>query len=421
MRLSQLFTRTTKEASKEDVSKNAQLLTRAGYVNKLMAGVYSFLPLGLKVLAKIENIIREEMNAVGGQEVLLPALHPKENWEQTKRWDKVDILFKLKGAGDRDLCLGPTHEEVVTPVVTGFIQSYRDLPQAVYQIQTKFRNEARAKSGLLRGREFRMKDLYSFHTNENDLSNYYDKVAEAYHRIYDRCGVGAQTLLTYASGGIFSKYSHEFQTITESGEDVIYRVPGTKIAINKEIIDDVETLKSVIPNYKPGDEKKLEEVKAIEVGNIFKLATRFADDFGATYADEESKPQKIWMGCYGLGPSRLMGSIVECLADDKGLVWPDEIAPYQVHLVSLANEDADIAAVDKIYETLLSKNIEVLYDDRAGFRAGEKFADADLIGIPHRLVVSAKTLKANQVEYKARTGDAAEFLSLDDFLKKLRK
>ncbi len=412
MRFTQLVSKTSKDASASDVSRNAQFLTRAGFVNKLMAGVYSFLPLGLRSLSKIEQIVREEMDKVGGQEILMPALHPREIWDQTGRWDKVDVLFRFKGAGDRDLALGPTHEEVVTPLVTGFVQSYRDLPKAVYQIQTKFRNEARAKSGLLRGREFRMKDMYSFHVSESDLDAYYERVTTAYHAVFARCGLGGITLLTYASGGIFSKYSHEFQTITPHGEDIVYRVPGKDIAINKEIIDDTAMLRDLGIT----DKSTLEEVKAIEVGNIFKLSTRFPDAFNAHFSDTTGAAQKIYMGCYGIGPSRLLGTIAECLSDDRGLIWPEAVAPFTAHLVSLARTDEEIAAADAIYAQLRAADIDVLYDDRHQLQAGEKLADADLIGIPHRLVVSKKTLAQNSIEWKRRTSTESQLVTPDQFL-----
>lgn len=416
MRFTQLSTKTIKDASQADVSRNAQLLIRAGFVDKLMAGVYSYLPLGLRVLSKIENIVREEMNRVGGQEILMPALQPREIWDTTGRWDKVDVLFKLVGAGDRDLALGPTHEEVVTPLIGKYIQSFRDLPKAVYQVQTKFRNEARAKSGLLRGREFRMKDMYSFHANQADLDAFYELAIEAYKNVYRRCGLGELTLVTYASGGIFSKYSHEFQTITPYGEDVVYRIPGTDIAINKEIIEDREALAGIIPNYKDGDEAKLEELKAIEVGNIFKLSSRFTDAFDVTYADAEGKKNKVVMGCYGIGPSRVMGTVAEVLSDDNGLVWPDEIAPYHVHLVSLCRDESDIDRCEKLYNRLTELGIEVIYDDRTGVQAGQKLADADLIGIPRRVVVSPRTLANDSVEFKPRIDKEATSMTIDEFV-----
>lgn len=421
MRFSQLVSRTLKNVDQSDVSINAQLLQKAGYVNKLMAGVYSYLPLGMKVLVNIENIIREEMNAIDGQEILMPALQPKDVWDATGRWDKIDVLFKLKGAGDRDLALGPTHEEVVTPLAGSFIKSYRDLPQAVYQIQTKFRNEARAKSGLLRGREFRMKDLYSFHTTQADLDAYYDRATQAYKNVYRRCGLGDITMFTYASGGAFSKYSHEFQTLTDSGEDIVYCLPGTDIAINKEIVDDAEAMASIRAAHSVGADVKLEERKAIEVGNIFKLGTRFSDACGVKFTDADGQQKSAIMGCYGIGPSRVMGTIAECLSDDKGLVWPEEVAPFKVHLVSLAKNDEEVAACDKIYADLKAAGITVLYDDRPDARAGEKLGDAELLGMPHRILVSAKTLAEGKVEYKGRKATEAKLEPLANIMKDIVK
>lgn len=417
MKMSSLSTKTIKDANSADISRNAQLLTRAGYINKLMAGAYSYLPLGWRVLNKIENIVRQEMNSIDAQEILMPALQPKEIWETTGRWDKVDVLFKLTGQGDRDLALGPTHEEVVTPLMANYIQSYRDLPKKVYQIQTKFRNEPRAKSGLLRGREFRMKDMYSFHAEQSDLDVFYEQAIQAYKNVYKRCGLGELTLLTYASGGVFSKYSHEFQTITEYGEDVVYRVPNTDIAINREIIEDKQVLSELIPNYKDGDEKGLEELKAIEVGNIFKLGSRFTDAFDAGFANSQGQRSQIVMGCYGIGPSRVMGTIAEVLSDDKGLVWPKEVAPFDVHLIGLSRDENDISKCNDIYERLKLIGLDVLFDDRGAAQAGEKLADADLIGIPLRIVVSKKTLAQGSVELKRRTETDSEIIGLDSLYK----
>ncbi|MBI1309578.1 MAG: prolyl-tRNA synthetase [Proteobacteria bacterium] len=413
MRLSQLFLKTTRDISKDEVSKNAQLLTKGGYVNQLMAGVYSYLPLGYRVLQKIERIICEEMDAMGGQELLLPALHPKENWLATGRWDGLDVLFKLKGAGDRDLALGATHEEVVTPLGMTVLQSYKDFPKAVYQIQTKFRNEARAKSGLLRGREFRMKDMYSFHTSQDDLDAFYERSIEAYVNVYRRCGLGDVTYLTYASGGTFSKYSHEFQTVTDSGEDLIYIVPGKgRVAINKEIIDDPEALASILPNYQPGDEKKLETAKAIEVGNIFKLGTKYSGAFDFEYTDKDGSRKVPVMGCYGLGPSRLMGTVAEVLSDEHGLVWPEEIAPYKVGLMCLRpGDEACKKAADEAYAALQKAGVEVLYDDSEA-SAGEKFAQMDLLGLPWQAVVGPKSAAEGKIEWKKRaTGEKSVLLA----------
>lgn len=422
MRSSQLFTRTSKETNKSEVSRNAQLLTRAGYVQRLMAGVYQYLPLGLKVLNKIEQIVREEMDALGAQEVLMPSLHPKEIWDTTGRWDKVDVLYKLSSgyeSKDLDLALGPTHEETVTPLVTSFIQSYRDLPVAVYQLQTKFRNEARPKSGMLRGREFRMKDMYSFHTDQADLDAFYERATAAYIKVYERCGLGDRTLVTFASGGMFSKYSHEFQTLSEYGEDVIYRLPGTKTAINKEIIDDQAALQDIIPNYQPGDEKKLEECRAIEVGNIFKLGSRFTEAFGKQFTDQDGKLKKIVMGCYGIGPSRLLGTIAECLGDEHGLVWPDNLAPYRVGIINLkqSNEQTDKVCED-LYVKLNSLDMTCLYDDRSE-SAGAKFADMDLLGMPWQIVVGPRGLDKGLVELKRRATSERHELSLESALAKL--
>lgn len=412
MRQSHLLTKTKKTISEQETSINAQLLERAGYVSKLMSGVYSYLPLGLKVLNNIEKIVQEEMDAAGGQQIVMPALQPKENWLTTNRWDAVDVLYKLKGAGDRDLCLGPTHEEIVTPLVGEYIKSYKDLPRAVYQIQTKFRNEARPKSGLLRGREFRMKDLYSFHTSQEDLDRYYDEIKNIYLKIFARCGLGDITYFTYASGGIFSKYSHEFQTVTPYGEDIIYVCEPCKIAVNKEIIQDQS-------NCPECGNTQLIEKKSIEVGNIFKLGTRFTDAFGLSFTSADGKQNPIIMGCYGLGTSRLMGSIVEVLHDERGIMWPKEVAPYDVHLISLVKSEEEVAQAAKLYHDLERAGLRILFDDRIGVQAGEKFADADLLGLPTRIVISTKTLAQQSVEVKARNSAQATMIALGDIVQHL--
>ncbi len=412
MKQSTLLTRTRKTISSQEASVNAQLLERAGYVSKLMSGVYTYLPLGLRVLTKIERIVRDTMNSLGAQEILMPALQPREPWDTTGRWDKVDVLYKLK-AGDRDLCLGPTHEEIVTPLVATYISSYKDLPQAVYQIQTKFRNEARPKSGLLRGREFRMKDLYSFHATEEDLDNYYDTMIKAYLRIFERCGLGEITYLTYASGGIFSKYSHEFQAITPFGEDTIFVCEPCRIAINQEIIAD----QSECPGCKT---TVLTEKKAIEVGNIFKLMYRFSHPFNLVYSDDQNVKRDVPMGCYGLGTSRLMGSIVEALHDEKGIIWPAEIAPYDVHLISLSKKPELIEQAHTLYASLQKEGIEVFFDDRQEVMAGEKFADADLIGIPLRIVWSDKTAAQESVELKSRSSQEVSMITIQSLSEELK-
>ncbi len=405
----ELFTKTRKESPKDEDAKNADLLIRAGYVDKLQAGIYTFLPLGLKVLKKIENIIRAEMLALGGQEILMPSLHPKSNWETTGRWDSYDSLFKFESFYSKiNYALGPTHEEIISPLLKKFSFSYKDLPKYVFQIQNKFRDEKRAKSGLLRGREFLMKDLYSFHRDEADLDDYYERVKTAYVGIFERVGIGEKTYLTFASGGTFAKYSHEFQTLTSAGEDKIYICEKCRVAINEEIIVD----QPVCP--KCGN-KKFREDKAVEVGNIFKLKTKYSSPFEYRYKDEKGESKEVVMGCYGIGLNRLMGTIVEVLADDKGIVWPESVAPFQVHLLCLSESTKEKA--DKIYENLLAAGVEVLYDNR-DISAGEKFADADLIGIPFRLVVSEKT--GGKIEIKKRNETAIKLIDEEELIKILK-
>lgn len=411
MKQSILFTKTIKEIPKDETSYNAQTLIRAGFIDKVGAGIYTFLPLGLRVLNKITNIIREEINAVGGQEILMPALTPKEAWRATDRWDNFDALFKLSGSDEKDYALGATHEEIVTPLAKKYNLSYKDLPFSIYQIQTKFRNEKRAKAGLIRGREFLMKDLYSFHYSQEDLDNYYEKVKQSYFEIYNRLGLGGITYLTYSSGGAFSKYSHEFQTLTEVGEDTIYFCPKCKVAVNKEIISEQNACPECQNNT-------LEEKRAVEVGNIFKLGTKFSKAVSFRVKDQDGKENDVLMCSYGIGLSRVMGTVVEVYHDSKGILWPKNLAPFSIHLISLKqNKEAD-----KIYQKLLSENIEVLYDDRDHVAPGEKFVDSDLIGCPYRLVLSSKTLEDSKIEFKARFGDKIELINLDkivEFVKNL--
>ncbi len=412
MKQSQLFTKTRREAPKDEVSKNAQLLIRAGFIHKEMAGVYDFLPLGLRTLNKIVNIIREEMNAIGGEEMYMSALQDKAKWEATDRWDdeKLDIWFKTKLKNGTEVGLGFTHEEALTSIMKDHIRSYKDLPKAVYQFQNKFRNEARAKSGILRGREFLMKDLYSFNVDLKSHNEYHEKARSAYMKIYERLGIGSLTYVTFASGGTFSKYSHEFQTLCEAGEDIIYVHEARKIAINKEVLTE-EVLKDL--GVKRAD---LQERKAIEVGNIFSLGTKFSDALGLNYGDEKGALKPVVMGCYGIGPSRVMGTIAEVWSDDKGLIWPESVAPFKVHLVALLGSDDKVKkAADDLYDSLTTKGIEVLYDDR-DCGAGEKFGDSDLIGIPWRYVISEKTLASDSIEIKERKTGKVEMKKMASFL-----
>ena len=336
MRQSYLFTKTRKEAPKDEVSKNAELLIRGGFINKELAGVYDFLPLGLIVLRKIENIVREEMNKIGGQEVLLTVLQDEELWKETQRWD-IDVWFKTKLKSGTELGLGFSHEEPLTRLLKDHIRSYKDLPKAIYQIQTKFRNETRAKSGIMRGREFQMKDMYSFSRDDKEHEEFYERAKIAYMNVFERLGLGTTTFMTFASGGVFSKYSHEFQTLTSAGEDIIYVDEKKKLAVNKEVYTD-EVLKNLKLN-----KKDLKEEKAIEVGNIFSLGTRFSDALGLEYINEKGKEQAVIMGCYGMGTSRLMGTVVEVLSDEKGIVWPESIAPFQIHLIEIAGKSEKVA------------------------------------------------------------------------------
>ncbi len=407
MRQSLLFTKTRKEAPKDEVSKNADLLIRAGYIYKEMAGVYSMLPLGLRVMNNICNIIREEMDELGAQEVELTSLQEKATWEKSGRWSDavVDNWFKTKLKNDTEVGLAFTHEEALTQLMKGYISSYRDVPKYVYQIQKKFRNESRAKSGIMRGREFLMKDLYSFSPDIESHNLFYTAAQNAYKKIFERVGLGEITYLTAASGGTFSKYSHEFQTVTDAGEDTIYIDEKNKTAINEEIAEDT---------------KDLVKKKSVEVGNIFTLGTKYSEPFELNYTDAEGNTKPVIMGSYGIGIGRLMGTVAEVLSDDKGLVWPDTIAPFEVHLVALSREDGKVVEyADTLYGELTGMGIEVLYDDR-DMRPGEKFADADLIGIPYRIVVSEKLYKEKKLEFKMRKTGETAILPYDEIREKIK-
>ena len=414
MLLSKLFTKTSKDAAADAQSINAELLTRAGFIHKTMAGVYSFLPLGLRVLKHIEQIVREEMNAIGAQEILMSAFSPREYWVKTGRWEKKDFdaLFHVPAANDQEYALNPTHEEIVVPLVQQFIRSYRDLPFGCYQIQTKFRNELRAKSGVLRGREFLMKDLYSFHPDSACLDRYYAMVQGAYDRIFERLGLTEKTYLTYSSGGTFSPYSHEYQVLLPQGEDAIFisvkaEKQGKRIAVNKEIY---EPGKTVCPET-GGTEFR--ETRASEAANIFKLGTKFSEPFKLQYTDGKGANHLLIMGCYGIGISRLMGIIAEAFADDHGLAWPRSVAPAQVIIVPLAKETTEesFTVARSFHDQCEEKGISCLLDDRIDASAGSRLADADLLGIPLRIVVSPKSLKAGGMEVKERLSKEAKILA----------
>lgn len=404
MRLSKTFVKTLREAPKDETARNGALLVRAGYVHKEMAGVYDYLPLGMRVVEKIKGIIREELNAIGCEEVLLSTLQNPEPWEKTGRFSdqEVDIWFKTELASGGLLGLAPTHEEPMTSLLKSYISSYKDLPLYVYQFQTKFRNELRAKSGILRGREFLMKDLYSFHTSEEDLDKFYGEVEKAYDRIYARVGLGDATFKTFASGGIFSKYSHEYQTFLPVGEDTVYYNSDKSLVFNKEVFND-----DVLKEF-GASRKDFEETTAAEVGNIFKLKFKYSEPLGLKYIDENNEPKTVYMGCYGIGVSRLMGVIAEKYADEKGLVWPESVAPFKVHLVAIGERGVEEA--EKIYA---EHEDEILYDDRDK-RPGEKFADAELIGLPYRVVISDKTLVDGMAEVTERKSGETKKVKLEE-------
>jgi prolyl-tRNA synthetase len=419
MKLDNYFYKPQKEDPKGEASINAKLLIRAGFVDKLTGGVYTFLPLGFRVAEKIKAIIRKHVEKLGGQEIIMPAIHPKANWEITGRWDSMDDLFKLE---QENLALGPTHEEVVVPLSKKYIQTYKDLPDfdkennvypfSLFQFQTKFRNELRVKSGLLRTKEFVMKDWYSFHKTQEDLDKFYDAVKDAYTDIFNELGIGKNVYYTYASGGTFSQFSHEFQLETEAGEDTIYvcqkcKANGNNIAINKEIKSDIKACPVCGAN-------EFDEKKAIEIGNIFQLKTKFSNPFELKYTDTDGKNKEVIMGCYGIGIGRLMGAITEIYNDEKGLMWPKTVSPFDIHLISLGQTQEK---AQDLYKILQNKGLQVLYDNRDK-SAGEKFADADLIGIPLRVVVSDKTLQQDSVEIKLRNESSAQLEKMQEFIKR---
>ena len=406
MKQSQLFTKTIKEIPSEETNSGTQFLLRAGFIDKTAAGIYSMLPLGFLVLKKIENIIVQEMNSLAARQILMPALTPKKNWETTGRWQTLDVLYKVKSQREDEYALAATHEEIVTPLIQKHAFSYADFPFAVYQTQTKFRDELRAKSGLLRTREFLMKDLYSFHIDQKDLDDFYEKTKEAYFSIFKKMGIGQTTFLTLAGGGTFSKFSHEFQTWCDAGEDLIYLCDNCGLAINREI-------KNEYPKCPECGGDKFSEKKAIEVGNIFKLGTKYSQAFGFEVAGADGCKLPVLMGCYGIGLTRLLGTMAEVLRDDAGIIWPSAVAPFKIHLLELGAKDNNICqAARKIYQDLQKQQLEVLYDDRLDKSAGEKFKDADLIGAPYRMLISQKTLAQDSVEVKQRDSKETKLISL---------
>ncbi len=410
---SKLFTKTKKESPADEVSRNAELLIKGGFIHKEMAGVYSYLPLGLKVLKNIEEIIREEMDAIGGIEMRTAVLQNKEVWEKSGRWDDkvVDTWFKTKLKNGGEIGLSFTNEEAYANIMKQYLSSYKDLPLYPYDFKNIFRNETRTKSGILRGREFYWKALYSFSKDEAEHNEFYEKSKQAYKNVFQRVGIGHLTYLTFASGGSFSKFSHEFQTLTGAGEDTIYIDESKGIAVNKEVLND-ETC--VTLGVAQGD---LVEQRAVEVGNIFSLGTKFSEPFDLKYKDENGEENLVIMGSYGIGLGRLMGTVVEVLSDDKGIIWPESIAPFRVHILSLGENGDAKKEAEALYKDMNKKGIEVLFDDRSGVSAGEKFADADLLGMPYRIVVSERSLKDGGYEVKKRTEEKGKIVSSEELFK----
>ena len=402
-------TRTSREVSQGHTSKNSRLLIRAGYVSQAAAGIYTLMPLSIRVLARIEQIVREEMVSLGAHEFLAPALQSRELWEKTNRWEHIDVLYQLRSRHGHEYGLAATAEEAMVAAFGKNIRSYRDLPAGLFQVSTKFRDEPRARSGLLRGREFRMKDLYSFHFSEAERDAYYEEVCNAYMRIFTRCGIGAQTRRTFASGGVFSRFSDEFQLLHEAGEDTIFVTDDGQTALNKEVVEDVEALQQLFGTSVP----KLREHRAIEVGNTFKLGTRYTDAFGVSVQDSEGVMRPVQMCSYGIGTTRVLASIVEVYGDDAGLVWPNALAPYDIHVVVLGDDARALELAGRLRELCSRDKVSALFDERRDVRAGEKFADADLLGIPLRVVVGGRTSDGERIEVKRRTEQEVATVSLE--------
>lgn len=412
MRQTQLFTKTQKEAPADEVAKNAQLLIRAGYIHKEMAGVYQLLPLGLMVVQKIKQIVRDGMREWGSNELIATNLQPAEVWQRTSRWDDdvVDCWFKTELKAGGTVGLAWSHEEPLANMMINHISSYKDLPVAIYQFQNKLRNEVRAKSGIMRGREFIMKDAYSFAATEEQHNDMYERSKEVYMNMFERMGIGEDTYVTFAAGGAFTEFSHEFQTVCDAGEDVTYICKEKGVAINEEVLETANLVELGVSR------DELVATKTAEVGNIFNFGRQKAEEVGLFFKNENGESIPVWMGSYGIGITRLMGVLVEKFADEKGIVWPTEVAPYSVHLIGLNLEDAEIRDyVDGVYSILKRRGVAVLYDDR-DLRPGEKFADADLLGMPLRVVASRKTKEEGKFEVVRRVDGETQFLSEDALL-----
>ncbi len=409
MRQSELFTKTRREAPSDESSKNAILLIRGGYIHKEMAGVYSLLPLGFLVVQKIKKIVDEEMQLLSSVELLASTLQNKELWQKTDRWDdkNVDVWFKSNLQAGGEVGFGWSHEEPISEIMKGNVSSYNDLPVAVHQFQNKLRNEVRAKSGIMRCREFLMKDMYYFAKSEEENNNFYNRVIDSYRKVFARIGIGESTFVTSASGGAFTdKFSHEFQTLTDAGEDVIFVSKDNKQAVNQEVFN-TDTLASLGKTSADFEEKK-----AAEVGNIFNFGTKKSEQLGLYFTDLDGARKPVFLSSYGIGITRLLGVLVEVLSDEKGMAWPEEVAPFRYHIVEISSENSKVKEVSEMIYKKLGEN-NCFYADKEA-RAGEKFADADLLGMPYQIIVSEKNIESGKFEVKNRKTGEIKMLSIDE-------
>jgi len=406
---SKVFIPTLKDSPQDAEVISHQLMLRAGMIRKVSSGIYTWPPLGLKVLRKIENIVREEMDQSGAQEVLMPMVHPKELWEETKRWEKMGPeLLRFKDRHDRDFCLGPTHEEVITDLVRNNVKSYKELPLNIYQIQTKFRDEIRPRYGVMRGREFLMKDSYSFNIDEASLQETYLLMRNTYKKILERIGLEYK-IVKADSGAIGGDTSEEFHVLAENGEDTIAISDASEFAINTELLlsegEDISTLEG---KPSPDGNGVIEIKKGIEVGHIFQLGKIYTELMKVNVLNQEGKAVDLFMGCYGIGVSRLVAAAIEQNNDDKGILWPESIAPYEVNIVAIGyTKEPKIAdAANNLSEQLQSMGYEVIVDDRKdGY--GTKMKDAELIGIPVNIIIGNKFVESGEVELKHRNGQSS--------------
>ena len=409
MRASRFYISTLKEAPAEAELISHKLMIRAGLIRRLGSGLYSWMPMGLKILRKIESIIRLKMNKSGAIELLMPAIQPAELWEESGRWDVFGPqMLKIKDRHDRLFCFGPTHEEVITDIVRTEINSYKQLPINFYQIQTKFRDEIRPRFGVMRAREFLMKDSYSFHTDIDCLKNTYEDMYKTYSEIFEAIGLNFRAVQA-DNGAIGGDGSHEFHVLADSGEDELVYSEETDFAANSEVAKDHP------------DRDKFKTCRGIEVGHIFQLGTKYSEAMKAEFIDESGKPKPLLMGCYGIGVSRIVAAAIEQGHDEKGIIFPSSIAPFEVILTPIGyNKSEGVKkSTDSIYNELLGLGFDVLLDDR-GLRPGVMFSEAELLGIPHRITISDKTIEAKKVEYKKRETQESELIDLKSLEKYLK-